>query len=403
MISVDEALRTVLERSGQPEPVAVPCAWAAGMVLAEDISADMDMPPFDRSAMDGFAIAGDTAEHVLLDEIAAGDFSEVEVEPGVACPIMTGAPVPKGADRVVMLEHTRIEAGKLIVERVPPVGSNICVRAEDIRRGQVVLSRGTRLAGHHLGIAAMAGREIMSVYRNPSIGLVTTGNEVVPATWVPAPGMVRNANLPLMQGILSINGFDMTVSLHSADDPDSLRETFSQLLRSCDVLITAGGVSMGTRDYVPDVLESIGVKLLFTEVAQKPGKPLVFGFDSGGKPVFGLPGNPVSVMVSMEEYVLPLLRKSSGFSNFRKKTFHGRIAEEFRKKAGRLSYLRVKAAGNGSEWDLMAPGTSGSGDLMSTSTVNALALVSAEQTRIESGETLPFHFLSTFAGESAFE
>lgn len=403
MISVAEALKTVLEHSGHPAAEAVPEFRAAGMVLAEEIRSDIDMPPFNRSAMDGYAIAGDASEHVLMDEITAGDSREMKVKPGLACPIMTGAPVPEGVDRVVMVERTRVEGNTLHVEDVPPVGSNICLQAEDIRRGQTVLERGVRLSGHHLGIAAMAGREILSVWRKPSIGLLTTGTEVVPATWVPSPGMVRNANLPLMRGILALNGYSRTVCLHSADDPESLRESCSQLLASCDVLITAGGVSMGTRDFVPEVLESLGVTLLFTEVAQKPGKPLVFGMDGTGRPVFGLPGNPVSVMVSMEEYVLPLLRKRSGFAEYRKKVFHGGLAEGFRKKPGRLDYLRVRASLKGTGWELELPETSGSGDLMSTSTVNALALVPAESTGIESGEMVPFHFLSTFAGESSFQ
>ncbi len=403
MISVAEALKTVLESSGVQDSESVPEFSAAGMVLAEDIRSDIDMPPFDRSAMDGFAVAGDASEHVLMEEIAAGDTTGISIKPGIACPIMTGAPVPEGADRVVMVENTRVDGNKLHVMDMPPAGSNICMQAEDIRRGQIVLEKGVRLSGHHLGIAAMAGREILNVWRKPAIGLLTTGTEVVPATWVPSPGMVRNANLPVMRGILALSGFNKTVCLHSADDPESLRETCSQLLASSDVLITAGGVSMGSRDFVPGVLEALGVTLLFTEVAQKPGKPLVFGIDGKGRPVFGLPGNPVSVMVSMEEYVLPLLRRRSGMVNCRKKVFHGRLDQGYRKKPGRLNYLRVRASHNGAGWELELPETSGSGDLMSTSTVNALALVSAERTEVRPGEEIPFHFLSTFAGEAAFQ
>jgi molybdopterin molybdotransferase len=316
---------------------------------------------------------------------------------------MTGAPVPEGADRVVMVEHARVEEQELLIDSIPEEGANICRRAEDIKAGQVVLKRGTRLSGQHLGIAAMAGRNVLQVYGKPSTGIVTTGTEVVPANWKPSPGMVRNANLPLMESILAMNGFTETLSLHSADDPDSLRETYSQLLDSSDVIVTAGGVSMGTRDFVPGVLESLGVRLLFTAVAQKPGKPLTFGLGPRGQPVFGLPGNPVSVLVSMEEYVLPLLRRSSGTERYRKRAYTGRIESGIRKKPGRLNYLRVSASAGESGWILRMPETSGSGDLMSTSSVNALALAPSEAEVIEPGGALPFHFLSTFAGELAFE
>jgi molybdopterin molybdotransferase len=404
MISVEQALDTVLESSGDPEKTTVRTVMAAGLVLAEDVLSDIDMPPFDRSAMDGFAVSGEAGEHRLLEEITAGDARPVTLKPGVACPIMTGAPVPEGADRVVMVEHSRVDGGILRVESVPVEGANICWRGEDIRKGDVVLSRGTRLSGQHLGIAAMAGRGVLQVFSRPGIGVVTTGNEVVPATWVPSPGKVRNANLPLMESILSMNGFTDTVTLHSADDPDSLRETYSQLLDSCGVLVTAGGVSMGTRDFVPSVLESLGVDLLFTEVAQKPGKPLTFGVGPDGQPVFGLPGNPVSVLVSMEEYVLPLLRRRSGLGSFRKRTFCGRMMSDFEKNPGRLFYLRVKATGeDGTAWTLHLPKTSGSGDLMSASAVNALALAGKDLSAVSEGDLLPFHFLSTSAGELSFE
>lgn len=161
---------------------------------------------------------------------------------------------------------------------------------------------------------------------------------------------------------------------------------------------------MGTRDFVPSVLESLGVDLLFTEVAQKPGKPLTFGLGPAGQPVFGLPGNPVSVLVSMEEYVLPLLRRMSGLGSFRKRTFHGRMMSACCKNPGRLHYLRVKATeADGPAWTLHLPKTSGSGDLMSTSAVNALALAEQDLPAVSEGDLLPFHFLSTSAGELSFE
>jgi molybdopterin molybdotransferase len=402
MISTQAALDTVLEHAGMPETVDMALARAAGHVLAADVVSDIDMPPFDRSAMDGFAVAGQGKMHALREEITAGDARAVSLEPGVAAPIMTGAPVPPGADRVVMVEHARVEENRLHVETTVPQGANICRRAEDIQKGQTVLFTGRLLAPQHLGIADMAGRGVLRVYRKPTVGVVTTGTEVIASTWIPKPGQIRNANLDLMRAQLEQAGFAVHIQLHAADDPASLRATFAQLLACCDVVLIAGGVSMGTRDYVPAALETSGVKLLFRTVAQKPGKPLTFGIGPGNKPVFGLPGNPVSVMVCGEEYVLPLLRKKAGFSRIRKRTFRGTLKERYRKKKGRLHFLRVRATDTESGLQLQRPDSSGSGDLMSTAAVNALALVESDVVALEAGSVVDFHFLCAEAGELSF-
>jgi len=402
MIPIEEALKLVINNSGEPEVEVVSVDGAAGHVLASDVHSDIDMPPFNRSAMDGFAISGDSLRHELLEEITAGDPREIRVKSGIACPIMTGAVLPEGADRIVIVEESIVENSVLHLERVPPEGANICWKGEDIKKGQLVLEHGTRLSQQHMGIAAMAGRGVLPIFRKPSIAVVTTGTEIVSPTWIPSPGQVRNANLPLITSQLSMSGFPVAVSVHSADDPDSLRSSFEQLLSCSDVLIVAGGVSKGTKDFVPSVLESLGVKLHFRMVAQKPGKPLTFGISPAGNPVFGLPGNPVSVMVSIEEYVLPLLRKRSGFRGYHKRTYHGEITSDYQKKPGRVHFLRVIAYREGNSWKLHHPDSSGSGDLMSTVNVNALAIVDSDQLSIRAGETLPCHCFSSTAGELAF-
>ncbi len=403
MLSTEEALRLVLGYAGPQVEKIVPLTYSAGYVLAEDIHSDIDMPPFDRSAMDGFAVCGDEHTHDLIKEITAGETRRIGIEPGRAAPIMTGAPIPHGADRVVMIEDCTTRESVLYLERVPPKGANICWRAEDITAGQMVLEKGTPLAQQHLGIAAMAGRGVLKVFGRPSIGILTTGTEVVPPTWIPSPGHVRNANLPLMIAQLQLAGFTDVIPMHAADDPSSIEASISQLLETSDVLVLAGGVSKGTRDFVPSVLESLGVSIHFRQVAQKPGKPLLFGSFPSGQPVFGLPGNPLSVMVSIEEYVLPLLRMMSGFKGCHKRLYHGLMTSEYSKKPGRLHYLRVLAYREGDLWKLHLPDTSGSGDLMSSVNVNALAMVGANALSVMSGDILPFHFLSSTAGELSFE
>jgi len=402
MISTEEALRLILEGACAPIAGMASLEAAAGMVLAEDVRSDIDMPPFDRSAMDGFAVAGDGHRFDLIEEIAAGDSRDAAVSLDKAAPIMTGAPVPRGADRVVMMEDCSVTDSVLLIDRVPAVGANICRQGEDIRAGQVVLEQGTRLGPQHMGIAAMAGREVLKVFRKPDISILTTGTEVIPPTWAPSPGTVRNANSPLMRSLLGMAGFPVHQWAHSADDPESLKSTTEQLLSASDVLIIAGGVSMGTKDFIPSILESMGVSIRFRNVAQKPGKPLLFGTDPEGRPVLGLPGNPVSVLVSLEEYVLPMLRRMSGFRGYRKRLFHGEMTCPYVKEPGRLHFLRVLAYRERDLWMIHMPETSGSGDLMSASVTNALAIVGEEATRVSPGDPIPFHFLSSSTGEMSF-
>lgn len=402
MITYEEALNIVISNAPVPVRGKVTLEKADGFILAESVCSDIDMPPFDRSAMDGFAISGDMHTHELLDEIPAGRASELIIKPEIAAPIMTGAPVPEGADRIVKIEDTDVEGSILYIRNVPAEGANICLQGEDIKAGHTVLEHGTRLAQQHIGIAAMAGRGVLEVYRKPVVALLTTGAEVVPPTSKLSPGMIRNANLPLMNAQVKQAGFTVSASTHVTDNPDSIEAAISQLIGVADILLIAGGVSKGTRDYVPSVLNSLKVNTHFKSVAQKPGKPLLFGTASDGKPVFGLPGNPISVMVSIEEYVLPLLRKMAGFKGFHKRTYHGKLTTHIKKKAGRMNFLRVLAYREGDDWSLHVPETSGSGDLMSTVNSNALALVPADVTSVNAGEILPFNFMFSTAGELSF-
>jgi molybdopterin molybdotransferase len=206
----------------------------------------------------------------------------------------------------------------------------------------------------------------------------------------------------MMQALLAGAPADVAAALHSADDPDSLRSCLGQLISSCDVVVAAGGVSMGTRDYVPGVLDELGVELAFRRVAQKPGKPLTFGRAADGTCVFGMPGNPVSVLVSMEEYLVPALRRAAGHSACRKHDLTGRAGFEHRRKPGRDELLRVRAVRGAKGWELELPGSSGSGDLMSTADTNALAVVGGDLLKVTPGCGLTFHLHSFHAGEAAF-
>ncbi len=403
MISVREARKSIFENTPSPTVETLVLEKAAGRILAEDIVSDIAMPPFDRSAMDGFAIRGVCDEYELMDEIPAGTQPPPIPGDGVAAPIMTGAPVPEGADRVVMVEATSVTDGKLTIRKMPEEGANICWEAEDITRGQKVLAEGTSITPSEIGIAAMAGRETLSVYQIPAVSVLTTGSEVIPPVHIPRRGQVRNANGVLISSFLTHAGFSPVKVLHSADNPASLRNAAAQALSVSDILVTAGGVSMGTHDYVPSVLEDLGFKFHFRTVAQKPGKPLSFATDSSGKMMFGLPGNPVSVLVSLEMHLLSCLRLYSGNGRYRRKELTGKLACSLKKKAGRLNFFRTIAEYTGKGWILYSPATSGSGDLMSTRGTNSIAWLPPESTGAETGTCVPFTLMSWAGGESCWQ
>jgi molybdopterin molybdotransferase len=403
MISVKEALETVLDKTPSPVIETLVLERAAGRILAEDVVSDIAMPPFDRSAVDGFALRGVSDSYRLMDEIPAGTQPPPIPADGFAAAIMTGAPVPEGADTIVMVEVTQVADGILTIQKLPGGGANICYEAEDITKGQTVLSRGTLVTPSEAGIAAMAGREALRVYRTPAVSVLTTGSEVIPPVHIPRPGQVRNANGVLISSFLAQAGYPPVRVFHSADDPASLKNAAQQALSVSDILLTAGGVSLGTHDYVPSVLEELGFEFHFRTVAQKPGKPFSFATDPGGKLMFGLPGNPVSVLVGLEMYILASLRRFSGFEKHHKKVLTGTLEGSVRKKAGRLNYFRTVAERKGTGWVLTIPETSGSGDLMSTRGTNSIAWLSPDSTGAEAGAAVPFVLMSWAGGESCWE
>ncbi len=403
MISVQEAGDLISGNTPVPSIETLCLDECAGRILAEDVVSDIAMPPFDRSAMDGFAIRGICDEYRLMDEIPAGVQPQPIPSEGMAAPIMTGAPVPMGADRVVMVEVTTVKNDILMINEMPGLGANICLKAEDITKGQTVLNKGILITPPETGIAAMAGRETLSVFRKPSVSVLTTGTEVIPPVHIPGPGQVRNANGVLISSFLSLAGFAPVKVFHSADDPASLKNAASQALDISDILITAGGVSMGTHDYVPSVMEGLGFDFHFRSVAQKPGKPFSFATGPAGKMMFGLPGNPVSVLVGLEMYVLATLRQFSGHTSLRRKELSGKLIHALSKKTGRLNYFRTVAKLTEEGWTLSQPATSGSGDLMSTGGTNSIAWLPADSTGAPEGAIVPFTLMFWAGGESCWK
>lgn len=352
MLSVEQAQDRVLERIERlaAEPVAV--LEALGCVLADDIVSDIDVAPFDNSAMDGYAVraadtegASEEAPVVLrvVDHIAAGAMPRSAVAQGQASRIMTGAPVPAGADAIVMVEVTEgLEegggtGGTVAVKRPAAAGDHIRLRGEDVRVGETVLSAGEVVNAASIGLMAALGVAETPVYRRPRVAIVSTGDELVGITDKPGPGKIRNSNsYSLAAQVEAAGGVPHLLGI--ARDTEADTRALLSRAPEFDLMVTTGGVSMGDFDVVKDVLEQIG-RTEFWKVAMRPGAPQTFG-TIDGTPFFGLPGNPTSTMVGFELFVRPAIRKMRGFTELFRPRTTAVLAEDVRKKADRRYFLR---------------------------------------------------------------
>ena len=343
MILFGDAVRTTMERVHRLEAARVPLCEALGMVLAEDVGSDVDMPPFRKSAMDGFAVvAADLADvpRVLrvTQDVPAGVVPTRAVGRGECARIMTGAPVPEGADTVVMVEATQPGPGKgeVTIQQRIDRGRNICLRAEDLAAGDVVLRAGHVIRAPEVAVLAACGRTEVSVCRKPSVAVLSTGNEVVPIDRVPEPGQIRDANSHYVAARLRRLGIEAVCLGIAPDEPAALKAALAEGMTR-DVLAVSGGVSMGDYDLVPGLLKELGTEIFFEKVAMQPGKPTVFG-RCGDTAVFGLPGNPVSVMVACELFLVPALRKMMGFADVHPPRRMATVVEPVTHRPGRVAH-----------------------------------------------------------------
>ncbi len=317
MLSVEQAQHLVIEHARRrPAEVLTLSPELLGLVLAEEVASDLDMPPFDKSLVDGYAVRtadfqGGEARLLVLEEIVAGSLPRMEVSAGCCSRIMTGAAIPRRCDAVVMLERTKsIDAERVHLADAPQAGQNILRRGREMRRGDVVLAAGTVLRPQELGLLATVGKVQVVVYRQPVVAILSTGNEVVEPSLTPNDGQIRNSNALMLAGQVARAGAKPHYLGIARDTLDSLRPMAAEGLKS-DVLLLSGGVSAGKLDLVPQLLQELGVTPVFHKVEMKPGKPLFFGV-KGDRLVFGLPGNPVSSLVGFELFVRPALRIMMG-------------------------------------------------------------------------------------------
>jgi molybdopterin molybdotransferase len=320
MITYIEAQTIVFSSAGRMETETVELRDALGRVLAAPVAADTDMPPFNRSAMDGFACRASDQDMVLeiIEEIPAGSYPGKTIVKGTCARIMTGAPIPEGSEMVIRVEDTEINDEGCVRILAKGKNTNIRQQGEDLKKGEQVLIHGQRINKQHIGMLAMVGHTRPLVYQLPSVGIIATGAELVAADQVPGKSQIRNSNGPQLGAQVSALGLTFEDIGIMADDPGKIREAILKALDRFHVVLVSGGVSAGNYDYVPGILAEIGMEIKFHKMKVRPGKPLIFATKPGCF-VFGIPGNPVSTFVQFECLIKPFLLKLMGCSVFEKR------------------------------------------------------------------------------------
>ena len=394
MISVSEALELCLARAVpfSPEPMALDAAL--GLVLAEDVLSDIDSPPFDKALMDGFAVrsadVGAGAEFRILEVITAGQVPTQSLEAGTATRIMTGAPIPAGADAVIRIEDAKLDAdGKKVRFTISQISPGECIlrKGAAMRQGETILKAGRELRPQELGVLAELGQAEIPVRRRPRVAVLATGDELVPVAETPQPGQIRNSNETMLAAqITRAGGVAEKLGIAKDERPDLARKIQAGL--RCDLLILSGGVSAGALDLVPSELASAGVKEVFHHVNVKPGKPVWFGIkeaDDSRCLVFGLPGNPVSSMVCFELFTRPVLRKLLGHQSPQPQSVKAVLQEDFANRGDRPVYHPAELSWSEEGARVKLIPWMGSADLRATVDAGAMAVFPAGEITYPAG------------------
>lgn len=396
MVSVEEARNTILAHTPSLPPEIVPLFEAPGRVLSRDIVSNVDIPAVDNSAMDGYAlVASDTAGAAkdrparlpVRGEIRAGLMEALpDVAAGRAVRIMTGAPMPHGADSVVQFEDTAEEGEHVLVFREVQRGENVRRAGEDVRIGAVVLTRGTRIGSAETGLLASLNSTFVPVSRRPEVAILSTGDEIVDLGAELKSGQIRNSNAyTLYSEVIKYGGIPRYLGIA----PDTREATVSILgdALESDIVLTTGGVSMGRYDFVTEALDELGVEIMIETIRMKPGKPCVFG-RRGKTLFFGLPGNPVSTMVSFLQFVRPALLRMMGARRIDKPLVRATLTEDIKKKTGRAHFIRGVFCVNDGRLSVSTTGPQGSGILRSMTEANCLIIIPEDVGAVRAGETV---------------
>lgn len=342
MITIEKAYQQVLEKAYLLETEKVDFIDSVGRILAEDVSSDIEMPPFDKSSMDGYACRRADINNRLeiIEVIPAGKTPEKEIGPNQCAKIMTGAPVPKGADFIAMVEFCEETDNKFVTVLKVTQRNNISYKAEDVKAGQVVLKKGIQIKSQHIAVFASVGYTQVLVTKQPKVGIISTGDELVEPHLKPAISQIRNSNgYQLISQVKACGAIPNYMGI-ADDTPEDTFDKVSKALAENDIVLLTGGVSMGSFDFVPEVLKKAGIEILFDSIAVTPGKPTTFG-TAGKKLCFGLPGNPVSSFIQFELLVKPLIYKLMGLV-FQPLDIQMPMGIEYkRKKSDRKAYIPV--------------------------------------------------------------
>ena len=395
MLTYQQARQTVIDhvkpKRGPRAPISLSVWNALGFVLAQEIKTDRDYPPFHRSTRDGYAVraseASPGAKLHCAGEIKAGDTVTTSLAPGTCVQIMTGAAVPPGSDAVVMLEHVQRDGDTVQFSRDTTPGQNIVPRGSEAAAGQIVLDSGTRLGYAELALAAQVGATDLLCAVKPRVAILSTGDEVVQIQDAPGPFQIRNSNSVSLSAQVSLAGGEPVLLGNAADRVDDLRAKIERGLKE-HVLVLSGGVSMGKYDLVETVLNDLGAEFYFDAVAIRPGKPAVFG-RCGETFIFGLPGNPVSTMVTFELFVTPALDLLSGTAPRPLPLLEARLAEALHEKPGLTHFLPARVEWINARPEVRAMRWQGSGDIAALAQSNCFLVVDAQRDKIAAGETVP--------------
>lgn len=399
MIDFKQAQERILKRTKVLPAVRKNILDSLDYVLAEDIRSQVNIPPFDNSAMDGFAVKySDTKKATkkrpvrlkIMEDLPAGKMTRRKLKNGESVRIMTGASIPEGADSVVMVENTKVETDQVLVFEAATKGDHIRLAGEDIGKGERVLTRGTLIRPQEMGILASLGKKEVKVIRKPKVAIISTGDELIPIDKPLLPGKIRDSNRYSLHGQIQKTGAEVVDLGIVVDDEKKLIKKIKEASIQADVILTTGGVSVGDYDLVRELVIRKG-KVIFWRVNIKPGKPLLFGF-MNHRPLFGLPGNPVSVMVVFDQFVRPSLLKMAGRKRLFRKKETAIVQDKMRKKLGRREFVRAKLRFKGGKYLAYQTGPQGSGILKSMSLADGLIILPEQRGNIRKGQKVTIEF-----------
>jgi len=396
MLTVTEARQAIADAIQPFETETVALDACSGRVLRQTVVAERDQPPFDRVTMDGIAVRhADFADGTRRFPIQATQHAGDEVlvlEAGRCIEIMTGASLPEGADCIVPVERIEVASGEAVIEAGYEARARqfVHARGSDHAEGTKLLEPGTLVTPADVAIIASAGLAKVDVASKPVVRVISTGNELVPAGEPIAPHQVRLSNGPAVVAMLAAHGYDDTQHDHLPDDPGTLRERLAAHLAESNVLVLSGGVSMGKADFVPQVLDDLGVSVVFHRISQRPGKPMWFGMGPDGQAVFALPGNPVSTLVCCRQYVIPALRRASGIGNERVE--FASLAQPVTFAPALTCFLPAKLVSNAAGTVLALPvHTNTSGDFASLTGTDGCVELPRDQEQFPVGTVVTLH------------